>query len=638
MNAVSWRRTSFKWLSSALICSAMGCASAQPTGAQDKPQSHVPEQLFSIAPAEEAALPATFVPGGRRFVRVLGSGGMRMSEWSLGDVSRREFANPLETRPTFLLADPAGKHLVVASDGSAGLSEVARIEIESGRTTYRSSLPNGQKIASITINPRDGSIAALTAGAEATLLLWNAETGRQLFAHSTQAATSLAFTADGRKIVTSGARPERSRGVVEFWNAVTGERERSVELPAIPGFAPVGRLAVSADASMLALQATLLPRNQREGASTSMARLAAASVGGREIAIERFNDADGNPKLEKAFVVLVRAADGAVLHWLLGHDDEITGIEFSSDGTQLLTSSRDLTARIWDTTTGEYVVGFRHEHENATEITPPSYPRFVLATFDVDDWGFMSGSVFTRGSNGAAFGWETPEAKQRRRAREVPVVLARAQAGDAASMYWLAGLYASGAGVEQDPEKAADWLARASNAGYSDAIWFQGAVLLSGELGRQDCAEAAATIARASPPKDANPQIQEAMRSNFEARSRELQDSILAPIGGTSGLQSMSSQIQADLLEAQMLEALTKQEYPGFLARLCAFEFLGHSNRLPVEARRELLYHRALGLRATGKAQAALAALNQYLNEAGNAGANYTQAIQILLPLQEEAK
>jgi hypothetical protein len=117
-----------------------------------------------------------------------------------------------------------------------------------------------------------------------------------------------------------------------------------------------------------------------------------------------------------------------------------------------------------------------------------------------------------------------------------------------------------------------------------------------------------------------------------------LQDAVLDPIGGRDGLQSMSPQIQADLLEAQMLEALTKQEYPGFLAQLCAFEFLGHAERLPVEARRELLYHRAVGLRAGGKPQAALAALNQYLNEAGNAGASYTAAIQMLRPLQEEAK
>ena len=43
-------------------------------------------------------------------------------------------------------------------------------------------------------------------------------------------------------------------------------------------------------------------------------------------------------------------------------------------------------------------------------------------------------------------------------------------------------------------------------------------------------------------------------------------------------------------------------------------------------------------LRAAGKPRAALAALNQYLNEAGNSGANYTAAIQMLRPLQEEAK
>ena len=638
MNAASWRHTGAQFLCAAIVLSAMGVASAQQPEAQNNSQRYVPEQLFAIAPVEEAGLPSALVPGGRRFARVLGSGGLRMSEFSLGGVSRREFANPLETRPAFLLADAAGKHLVLASDGSAGPSEIARIELESGRTTYRSSLPDGQRIASITINPRDGNIAALTAGAEATLLLWNAQTGQQLFALSTQAATSLAFTADGRQVVTSGVRPDRSRGVVEFWNAVTGERERSLELPAIPGFLPAGRLAVSADASMLALQATLLPRNQRNGPSASMIRLAAAAMGGQKYALERFNEANTNLKLEKAFVVLIRAADGAVLHWLLGHDDEITGMEFSSDGTQVLTSSRDWSARIWDTSTGAYVSGFLHEDENATQATPPSSPRFVFATFDVEDWSFMPGSVFTRGSNGVVLGWETSEAKQRRRALELPMVVAKAEAGDAASMYWLSRVYFTGDGVTEDRDASAGWLARAADAGDSEAIWTQGTVLLTGELGRQDCALAAATIARASAPADPNPQARELIRLRFEARARELQDAVLDPIGGRDGLQSMSPQIQADLLEAQMLEALTKQEYPGFLAQLCAFEFLGHAERLPVEARRELLYHRAVGLRAGGKPQAALAALNQYLNEAGNAGASYTAAIQMLRPLQEEAK
>jgi hypothetical protein len=143
-------------------------------------------------------------------------------------------------------------------------------------------------------------------------------------------------------------------------------------------------------------------------------------------------------------------------------------------------------------------------------------------------------------------------------------------------------------------------------------------------MGRQDCAAGGERLRKAI------------ASGSVEAGARL--DAVLSPLGGRQGAEALTPQIQADLLEAQIIEVLTRKEYPAFLANLCALEALGHAERLPVETRRELLYHRAVGLRAAGKPSAALAALNQYLNEAGNAGASYTQAIQMLRPLQEEAR
>jgi hypothetical protein len=108
-------------------------------------------------------------------------------------------------------------------------------------------------------------------------------------------------------------------------------------------------------------------------------------------------------------------------------------------------------------------------------------------------------------------------------------------------------------------------------------------------------------------------------------------------VGDPKSFEGMPPQVRADLLGAQMVDALTKKEYKRFLANFCAFEFLGHSNQLPPQARNELIYQRAVALRAENKPVPALDALNTYLANAGRDGANYGEALMMLTPLQAEA-
>ncbi|MCR6663467.1 MAG: hypothetical protein NVV60_10080 [Luteimonas sp.] len=110
---------------------------------------------------------------------------------------------------------------------------------------------------------------------------------------------------------------------------------------------------------------------------------------------------------------------------------------------------------------------------------------------------------------------------------------------------------------------------------------------------------------------------------------------LLTPAGDAKEL---PPHVQADLLEAQALDALQRGDYPVFLSSLCAFEALGHAERLTAQDRTELLYHRAVALRATGKPKAALMALNAYLKIADSSSDNYQPALLMLRPLQEEAR
>ena len=306
------------------------------------------------------------------------------------------------------------------------------------------------------------------------------------------------------------------------------------------------------------------------------------------------------------------------------------GLSFSADGARIATVSSDRRVRIWDAVTGG-LIGALPAHGLVgngirLEVTPGNF--VVLSETQVavvaPEFAREGTSLVTSGLDGSVKVWVDAGEKSVADKAAFTADLSAAQAGDLEAMYRVMAAYRDGRGVERNGVVAAQWLTQAADGGHGPANLELANVLLWGDGGRQDCVAGGERLNRsiASGSADAGTQL----------------DVVLAPLGGRQGAAALAPQIQADLLEAQIIEVLTRQEYPAFLANLCALEALGHADRLPIEARLELVYHRAAGLRAAGKPRAALAALNQYLNEAGNAGANYTQAIQMLRPLQEEAK
>lgn len=92
-------------------------------------------------------------------------------------------------------------------------------------------------------------------------------------------------------------------------------------------------------------------------------------------------------------VQLRNVADGAVTRTLTGHTAEVTGIRFSSDGSQLLTSSLDQTVRIWDLATGDVAASIQVPSPvNAVELVllqapteQEPHPPFHIVTAGADN-------------------------------------------------------------------------------------------------------------------------------------------------------------------------------------------------------------------------------------------------------------
>jgi WD40 repeat protein/serine/threonine protein kinase len=141
--------------------------------------------------------------------------------------------------------------------------------------------------------------------ADGTVCLWEASTGKRVFALAghKQAALALAFSPDGSRLLSGG---EDGRAIL--WDAVTGRR---VGTP-FKHSAAVAAVAFSTDGRSLAT-----------GSRDWKARLWPAAAG-----------LSGTP-LE------------------LRHEAPVTSLAFSPDGRTLLTGSRDGKARLWEVATGK---------------------------------------------------------------------------------------------------------------------------------------------------------------------------------------------------------------------------------------------------------------------------------------------
>lgn len=141
-----------------------------------------------------------------------------------------------------------------------------------------------------------------TAGADGAVRLWNFTTGEAagVLRGTLVAATSIAFSADGKQLVSGMAD-----GNVSLWNLEAPVARRLTE----EGAAPATRAALSADGKLLAIATT-------------------AS--------------------EAPAIVVRDVTSGKVLHTLLGHTAAIAALAFSSDGTKIVSGAADKTARVWN--------------------------------------------------------------------------------------------------------------------------------------------------------------------------------------------------------------------------------------------------------------------------------------------------
>ncbi|MDX1614560.1 MAG: hypothetical protein R3300_09635, partial [Candidatus Promineifilaceae bacterium] len=129
--------------------------------------------------------------------------------------------------------------------------------------------------------------------------------------------------------------------------------------------------AIAAEAEANAARVTAEEQRQiaisRELASAAVANLDKDPERSVLLAMEAFNAAH----TQEAEAALHEAVPNLrVLHRLEGHEDRVLSLAYNADGTRLLTGSRDGTARVWDTESGEELLQLPG---HAVDITTAAY-------------------------------------------------------------------------------------------------------------------------------------------------------------------------------------------------------------------------------------------------------------------------
>jgi WD40 repeat protein/tRNA A-37 threonylcarbamoyl transferase component Bud32 len=225
--------------------------------------------------------------------------------------------------------------------------------------------------------------------------LWDTDTGKELAALGEAACAGL--SPDGRRVVTAAAD-----GSVALWNAEDGKRLASftarAKQPRTVAFSADGsRLVLVYEDNTVALCDAATGKELLAWPGAAMQRSAVLARDGRRVFLfperPRSEPWDSVSVMQRAApgaqTMSIRdAATGSEVGVLQGHEDDITSAALSPDGRFLVTASLDGTARFWDATGEEFIPIYPGEGPLAAALFRPDGRQVLIAnaSYRDDQW------------------------------------------------------------------------------------------------------------------------------------------------------------------------------------------------------------------------------------------------------------
>ena len=299
------------------------------------------KQIFSLIGDTNDMLDVAFSPDGAYIVTGNADGDVKI--WS-GSII------PPSEAGSILMQEEPGTGLVFSSDGkkiitSADEPTAHVFDIKSQKTTalYDQSI----WINDVAISPDQKQLAA---GREnGSIIIWDAGTGKkskELQSAENAILYDVEYSPDGKTLL-SGA------GYVDLWDSGSGKLLSRID----PGqdqwirattFSPDGKLIAAGGDTKGVLY--LIDKESAKIERSLSGHLPASVIWSVDFS------SDGTKLLSGAFdntAIIWDVQTGNILHTLKGHQGGITNVAFNFDGSLAVTSSSDSTVKIWDVSTGE---------------------------------------------------------------------------------------------------------------------------------------------------------------------------------------------------------------------------------------------------------------------------------------------